>query len=50
MQLELSNLQRVVADQAVDEEVRDLSGAEQLSAPIIEKMISGLVRSYDQSE
>jgi hypothetical protein len=42
MQLEPSNLQRVVADQAADEEVQDLSGAEQLSAPIIEKIDQGL--------
>jgi hypothetical protein len=37
MQLELSNFQPVVASEAVEQEAQDLGGAEQLSAPMIEK-------------
>jgi hypothetical protein len=42
MQLELSNFQAVAADEAVEEEVQDLSGPEQISAPMIEKNDQGL--------
>ena len=37
MQLELSNFQPVAASEAVEQEAQDLGGAEQLSAPMIEK-------------
>jgi hypothetical protein len=37
MQLELSNFQPVTANDAIEEEVLDLGGAEQLSGPMIEE-------------
>ena len=36
MQLELSNFQPLAATEAIEEEVPDLGGAKQLSAPMIE--------------
>ena len=36
MQLELSNFQPLAANEAIEEEVPDLGGAEQLSEPMIE--------------
>ena len=36
MQFELSNFQPLAANEAVEQEVKDLDGAEQLSAPIVE--------------
>ena len=47
MQLELSNFQPPAPN---EEEVPDLNGAEQLSAPMIEKVTRSLLRSYAQSE
>src|SRR5712672_3546754 len=37
MQLELSNFQPFAANEAVEQEVQDLGGAEKASAPMIEK-------------
>ena len=37
MQFELSNFQPLAANEAVEQEVQDLDGAEQLSAPMIER-------------
>ena len=37
MQFELSNFQPLAANEAVEQEVQDLDGAEQLSAPMIEE-------------
>jgi hypothetical protein len=47
MQLELSNFQPLAANEAVEQEVQDLDGAEQLSAPMIERDqgIASLIRS-----
>ena len=48
MQLELSNFQPLAANEAVEQEVQDLGGAEQVSAPIIEKSdqdLASLIRS-----
>ena len=48
MQLELSNFQRVAADEAIEQGVPDLGGAEQLLAPMIETSdhnLASLVRS-----
>ena len=42
MQLELSNFQPLAANEAIEEEVPDLGGAEQLSAPMIEESDQGL--------
>ena len=43
MQLELSNFQPLAADEAIEEEVRDLGGAkQQLSEPMIEESNQGL--------
>ena len=42
MQLELSNFQRVAADEAVEQKVPDLGGAEQLPKPMIEESDQGL--------
>src|SRR6185295_12508033 len=42
MQLELSNLQPLAANEAIEEEVPDLAGAEQLSEPMIEDSDQGL--------
>ena len=36
MQLELSNFQPLAANEAIEQEVPDLGGAEQLLAPMIE--------------
>ena len=48
MQLELSNFQPFAANEAVEQEVQDLGGAEQVSAPLIEKSdqeLASLIRS-----
>ena len=47
MQLELSNFQPLAANEAVEQEVQDLDGAEQLSAPMIEsdQELASLIRS-----
>ena len=48
MQLELSNFQPLAANEAVEQEVQDLDGAEQLSAPMIEESdqeLASLIRS-----
>ena len=48
MQLELSNFQPLAANEAVEQEVQDLVGAEQVSAPMIEKSdqdLASLIRS-----
>jgi hypothetical protein len=48
MQLELSNFQPLAANEAVEQEVQDLGGAEQVLAPIIEKSdqdLASLIRS-----
>ena len=48
MQLELSNFQPFAANEAVEQEVQDLGGAEQVSAPMIEKSdqdLASLIRS-----
>ena len=48
MQLELSNFQPLAANEAVEQEVQDLGGAEQLSAPMIEESdqeLASLIRS-----
>ena len=50
MQLELSNFQPLAANEAIEQEVPDLGGAEQLSEPMIEEVTRGLLRSYAQSE
>jgi hypothetical protein len=50
MQLELSNFQPLAANEAVEQEVQDLGGAEQVLGPIIEKVTRILLRSYAQSE
>jgi hypothetical protein len=42
MQLELSNFQCVAADEAAEQGVPDLGGAEQLSEPMIEESDQGL--------
>ena len=42
MQLELSNFQPLAANEAIEEEVPDLGGAEQLSEPMIEQGDQGL--------
>ena len=42
MQLELSNFQPLAANEAVEQEVPDLGGAEQLSEPMIEESDQGL--------
>jgi hypothetical protein len=42
MQLELSNFQPLAANEAIEEEVPDLGGAEQLSKPMIEESDQGL--------
>ena len=42
MQLELSNFQPLAANEAIEEEVPDLGGAEQLSEPMIEESDQGL--------
>jgi hypothetical protein len=42
MQLELSNFQPLAASEAIEEEVPDLAGAEQLSEPMIEDSDQGL--------
>ena len=48
MQLELSNFQPLAANEAVEQEVQDLAGAEQVSAPMIEKseqVLASLIRA-----
>ena len=48
MQLELSNFQPLAANEAIEEEVHDLGGAEELSAPMIETSdhdLASLIRS-----
>ena len=47
MQIELSNFQPLAANEAVEQEVQDLDGAEQLSAPMIEsdQELASLIRS-----
>ena len=48
MQFELSNFQPLAANEAVEQEVQDLDGAEQLSAPMIEESdqeLASLIRS-----
>ena len=47
MQFELSNFQPLAANEAVEQEVQDLDGAEQLSAPMIEsdQELASLIRS-----
>jgi hypothetical protein len=48
MQLELSNFQPLAANEAIEEEVPDLGGADQLSEPMIEESDQGvatLIRS-----
>jgi hypothetical protein len=48
MQLELSNFQPVTANEAIEEEVPDLGGTEQLSEPMIEESdqrLASLIRS-----
>ena len=47
MQFELSNFQPLAANEAVEQEVQDLDGAEQLSAPMIERdqELASLIRS-----
>ena len=48
MQLEMSNFQPFAANEAVEQEVQDLGGAEQVSAPMIEKSdqdLASLIRS-----
>ena len=47
MQLELSNFQPLAANEAVEQEVQDLDGAGQLSAPMIEsdQELASLIRS-----
>ena len=50
MQLELSNFQPLAANEAVEQEVQDLDGAEQLSAPMIEQVTRSLLRLYARSE
>ena len=47
MQLELSNFQPLAANEAVEQEVQDLDGAEQLLAPMIEsdQELASLIRS-----
>ena len=42
MQLELSNFQPLAANEAIEQEVPDLGGAEQLSEPMIEQGDQGL--------
>jgi hypothetical protein len=42
MQIELSNFQPLAANEAIEQEVPDLGGAEQLSAPMIEESDQGL--------
>ena len=42
MQLELSNFQPLAANEAIEQEVPDLGGAEQLLEPMIEKSDQGL--------
>ena len=47
MQIELSNFQPLAANEAIEQEVPDLGGAEQLSAPMIEsdQELASLIRS-----
>jgi hypothetical protein len=48
MQIELSNFQPLAANEAIEQEVPDLGGAEQLSAPMIEESdqrLASLIRS-----
>ena len=47
MQLDLSNFQPLAANEAIEQEVPDLGGAEQLSAPMIEcdQELASLIRS-----
>jgi L-alanine-DL-glutamate epimerase-like enolase superfamily enzyme len=48
MQLELSNFQPLAANEAVEQELQDLVGAEQVSAPMSEKSeqdLASLIRS-----
>jgi hypothetical protein len=47
MQIELSNFQPLAANEATEQEVPDLGGAEQLSAPMIEsdQELASLIRS-----
>jgi len=47
MQIELSNFQPLAANEAIEQEVPDLGGAEQLSAPMIEsdQGLASLIRS-----
>jgi len=47
MQFELSNFQPLAANEAIEQEVPDLGGAEQLSAPMIEsdQELASLIRS-----
>ena len=42
MQIELSNFQPLAANEAIEQEVPGLGGAEQLSAPMIEESDQGL--------
>jgi hypothetical protein len=42
MQIELSNFQPLAANEAIEQEVPDLGGEEQLSAPMIEESDQGL--------
>src|SRR5258708_37028555 len=49
MQIELSNFQPLAANEAIEQEVPDLGGAEQLSAPMIEESDQGLAPSIDPS-
>ena len=42
MQIELSNFQPLAANEAIEQEVPELGGAEQLSAPMIEESDQGL--------
>jgi hypothetical protein len=50
MQLELSNLQPLAANEVIEEEVHDLAGGEQLSERRSKTKIRGLLRSYAQSD
>jgi hypothetical protein len=49
MRLELSNFQPLAVNEAIDDGVPDLGGAEPLSEPK-KKVVRGLLRSYAQSE
>jgi hypothetical protein len=42
MQIELSNFQPLAANEAIEQEVPELGGAEQLSAPMIDESDQGL--------